>query len=238
MILLLYRMREQLGVVRVSTAYEFFEAVEKHVIFNPRNYYSRAKGPYEATSYDVLYVAANEDDEKGKLRVSATLDRTQMWNCTELKGCKDCHEFVGLESIEETNVHSILMRKMPCPCQHCYMGFYNECVNIDVVGTMGTHQMIKKDAVDCPEFLTAPLDNYKNGVLKAFIIQHAGNFPKGLKVRKAEMLRYIALHQAEYVVDVPNPRQEIYDAVDIDVDGAPDNYDVEIEDDDIVDEHQ
>lgn len=59
-------MREQYGTVRVSTAYGFYEAVVKHLTFHQQAYDKKAKQPFEATSYETYYVAANENDEIGK----------------------------------------------------------------------------------------------------------------------------------------------------------------------------
>ena len=45
----MHRTREKLGIVRVSTAYQFFEAVEEHLVFKGDSYGNKAKPPFEAT---------------------------------------------------------------------------------------------------------------------------------------------------------------------------------------------
>jgi hypothetical protein len=50
------RTREKLGVVRVSTAYQFFEAVEDHLVFKGSSYEKKAKPPFEATGEPISWL--------------------------------------------------------------------------------------------------------------------------------------------------------------------------------------
>ena len=74
-------MREKLGTERVSNAYEFYEAVSKHLVLTEKSYASKPKPPFEATNYLLYYFAANEQDAVGKT-CHFVLDRTRMWDTT------------------------------------------------------------------------------------------------------------------------------------------------------------
>jgi hypothetical protein len=66
----IFRVRERYGTVRVSTAFQFFEAVDEHLVFQSQDYSTREKASLEATGYQIHYYAANEKDEAGKEKVS------------------------------------------------------------------------------------------------------------------------------------------------------------------------
>lgn len=183
------RTREKLGVVRVSTAYQFFEAVEEHLVFEPQKYTSKAKPPFEATGYKLYYYAANEADEAGKERISFTLNRSDMWNCTVLHGSSNAYEFVGLPRNVD-NKNQIAMRWLPCPCKPCFEGDYNSCKNSNIVGDMEADEMKVILTAECPDRLDVPLTDYTVLVLKAFIVLHKEKLPK--KQTKPELIRYIS----------------------------------------------
>jgi hypothetical protein len=84
------RLREKYGVVRVSTAFEFYMALFKHLELATT--YTSLKEKYEkplmgASRYRLFYLASSaEDRAKHDINhVHMTLDRTLMWNCTALK---------------------------------------------------------------------------------------------------------------------------------------------------------
>ena len=83
-------MKEKYGVVRVSTAFEFYMALYDHMEFAKQ--YTSGEDKFEkplmaATRYMLFYLASSAEDSTGKdpAHVHMILDRTQMWNCTPLK---------------------------------------------------------------------------------------------------------------------------------------------------------
>jgi hypothetical protein len=183
------RTREKLGVVRVSTAYQFFQAVEEHLVFKQQNYYKSAKPPFEATCYKLYYYAADEADRVGKERSSYTLNRNNKWNCTVLKGSSAAYEFVGL-ALSPNGAHLIAMRFLPCPCAVCFNGEYHLCELSPIVGDMEADVMKPKEAADCPDRLGVPLTKYTNAVLEAFIKLYKDKLPK--KKTKTALIQYIS----------------------------------------------
>lgn len=72
----MYRTHESLGTVRVSTAYQFFSAVKTHLHLKSSTYEYRQKPIFEATKYDIYYVAADDCDAAGRDDVAFVVDRT------------------------------------------------------------------------------------------------------------------------------------------------------------------
>ena len=162
------RARERQGTARVSTAYQFYEAVKDTVVLKRRSYAAREKPPFEATGYELFYYAAHEADERGKTDVMVTLNRKQdMWDCTELKGSSERYEFVGMP-LSSSGAYTISMRILPCPCVCCSIGDYHLCINEEIVGEMQSDTMKFKEAPDCPDRLSLPLEKYTNDILKEF----------------------------------------------------------------------
>jgi hypothetical protein len=86
------KLKEKFGVVRVSTAFEFYMALYHHLTFDVK--FDTMKAKFEkkqmaATRYLLFYMAASEKEAFGKdsNHVHMILDRTKMWNCTQLKVC-------------------------------------------------------------------------------------------------------------------------------------------------------
>ena len=180
-------------------------AVHKHLKFTPpQNLHKNAKGPFEATGYELYYYAANEKDEEGKTLVSTTLDRTQMWDCNTASGTNTSYEFVGLPEAAG-GVHFTSIRDLPCPCHSCRSINYAGCVLQDICGNVELRTMVFKAPVDCPDMLTSPLTVYDKNVLKAFIKLRSGKAPKE-NVRKNELIRIIVNKYREYVVFEPPVR--------------------------------
>lgn len=191
-----------MGTVRVSTAYEFFNAVNDHLIFTPPlDLHKRAKGAFEATSYELYYYAAHEKDEEGKTLVWATLDRTQMWDCNLAKGTNSAHEFVGLPQAADGS-HFITIRDLPCPCSMCRSYNYAGCVLQDVCGDVKLRAMRYKTPVECPDMLTAPLTDYGTKVLRAFIKLRTGKAPKQ-SARKDNLIKCIVDNFSDSIVFEP-----------------------------------
>lgn len=192
------RIRERHGTVRVSTAYEFYSAVQEHLVLNKRSYERREKPPFEATAYHLHYFAANAEDEVGKEGVSGTLDRTKMWNCSVLKGSSSCHEFVGLPR-GNGGEYRIKKRFLPCPCSQCRDELYHLCENVDIVEQMEEGTMKLINAVECPDVLTVPLSEYTIATLKSFIKLNNNNKLPSECTTKPTLIRYITTNLAHYV---------------------------------------
>ena len=181
------KIREKLGTVRVSTAYQFFMAVRNHLQFVPPQHLDkRAKPPFEATGHQLYYYAADEADEIGKTLVSVTLDRKTMWDCNIVKGSSSAYEFFGLQKCGEDNL--IMKRTLPCPCDACFALQFGECAYRDIVGEFEFHEM-KYKAYECPDILDMPLEQYVVTVLKAFIKKRTNKNPK--QTTKPELIRHI-----------------------------------------------
>ena len=187
------------GTVRVSTAYGFYEAVKNHLILDKKDYEGREKLPFEATSYQLHYIAANESDAFGKDDVTAVLDRTTMWNCNVVNGSSSSYEFIGLPRCDNGEF-IIKKRFLPCPCLKCLQEKYDECTNLDIVGQMKSHTMREIVEAECPDYLTAPLDGYTARELQAFIKLYNNNVvPRECKT-KADFIRFIVNSLAAFIV--------------------------------------
>jgi hypothetical protein len=134
----------------------------------PRTYRNKAKSPFEATRYEVYYVAANAADEQGKLDVALTLDRTTAWNCSKLHGSSTHYEFIGMPPTF-AGKYQIAMRYLPCPCEKCSNYEFERCLNRDIVGDMDLQEMYEIAPVLCADVLTEPLTQYNKDVLQQFI---------------------------------------------------------------------
>jgi hypothetical protein len=145
------RNRERLGVVRVSTAYEFYEAVRDHLKLSVSAYVTKEKPLFEATKYMLFYVASSADDALNK-ECAFALDRTgEKWDCTGVSGSSGSYEFSGLSN------STIQMRYLPCACVSCQNNNIEECTNQELVGQTSEHHVELK-VHNCPEYLTAPVE--------------------------------------------------------------------------------
>jgi hypothetical protein len=184
----------------VSTAYQFFEAVMKFLIFNAQDYSKRAKLPFEATGYELFYVASDEIDEQGKTHVTLTLDMSTKWDCTPLPGCKTSYEFIGLQPTVDGR-KQIGMRILPCPCEFCLSLTFESCLNRDIVGNMGFTEMRAIEHVESPAELNEPIATNCNVLqLKAFVLHHDMVLPKGV-TRKAEIVTFIQANLSQFLND-------------------------------------
>lgn len=164
--------------------------------FKPKCYESKPKPPFEATGYELFYYAANVEDENGKTDVMVTLNRSEMWNCSELKGSSACYEFNGL-----TN-SSIGMRMLPCPCAECIRGIYDACSNVRIVGDMKYQEMKHIAEVDVPDTLSMPLTSYTIAILKAFLKHHNIKLPR--KQNKVDLISCITSSLGDFVLENEN----------------------------------
>lgn len=185
--------------MRVSTAYQFFTATKEVSTFTPKKYGTKAKPKFEATNYITLFVAANEDDERGKLDVALTLNRSEMWDCNVLKGSFSCYEFIGMMPYP-CGATMIAMRNLPCPCEYCVDCRYELCFNRAIVGEMTFSEMKLKPPVECMEELALPLTQYTVAVLKLFIKNQGDKLPKDL--RKPSLIDYVLRNFGELITHV------------------------------------
>ena len=157
------RLREKLATVRVSTAYEFYEAVRDNLTFERSEYAKRAKPPFEATAYILFYFAASVDDAQGKEH-HCVLNRNEMWDCTAVDGSSTAYEFAGkADSI-------ISIRTLPCPCSCCQADDPTQCTNVNIVSTFRDSPIALVDN-EAPEYLQLPLIQTV-ATLKAFLRRH------------------------------------------------------------------
>lgn len=170
----------------MSTAYEFFQAIQENLIFVAGVYEKRAKPTFEATGYQQYYYAADETDEIGKTMVTATLDRSLMWNCSAVKGTNTCYEFIGLPRCADEK-HWMATRKLPCPCCAFVCYNYNACTQRDIVGPVTEHTMNEIRTVECPNRLTAPLNNYVKSVLACWL----PSFSSGMERVQRQLLKQV-----------------------------------------------
>lgn len=185
-----------MGTVRVSTAYEFFQAVKEHLVFEPKAYMNRAKPTFEATDYMLLYYAADANDAVGKA-CNFTLNRSEMWNPSVLKGSSTKYEFIGLASSK------IAMRSLPCPCQQCFAGTYAMCTNIDIVSTF-LEKTMTITVIEAPEYLELPLApnrDYSKPLLRAFLQLH--DVRLGGVMSRLAMIDLIHLQLSDYLIAAP-----------------------------------
>jgi hypothetical protein len=197
---LCYSLREKYGTVRVSTAYEFFEAVDKHLVLQPQDYSAREKPPFAATEYQIHYYAADENDERGKEKVSFTLNRKEKWNSSAVAGIQSHYEFVGLPPTAQGGCE-LGMRRLPCPCDACMTDNFPQCCNVQIVDTMTTVSITEKPKADCPDYLVRPLNNYVNATLKAFIKQY-NNYKLPPKQSKPDLIVFINDKLSDYIINV------------------------------------
>ena len=182
----------------MSTAYQFFVAAKKVVTLTPKLWLNKAKPPFEATRYQLYYVAANEADEQGKTDVWLTLDRTQMWNCNTLYGSKSCYEFIGIMPTFDGK-NQVAMRFLPCPCEHCVAFAFEMCLNRDIVENMTFEIMTLKAEVEEEEILAQPLNQYVVAVLKKFITSHHSKLPR--RQTKPFLIQHILDNLREFVTE-------------------------------------
>ena len=161
--------RERLGVLRVSTAYEFYQALQQYLVLKEQAYMDREKPTFEASNYLLFYVAAGDEDAVDKECIFA-LNRMNKWDCTGVTNTNLCYEFMGLQE------SCIALRHLPCPCQHCATFDYGCCDNKEVVGEMTMQEVYYKE-VDCPDVLVEPLTSYANAVLLAFMQANGVKIP-------------------------------------------------------------
>ena len=198
------RTAERHGTARVSTAYEFYTAVKCNLKHKAKCYANKAKPPFEATSYELYYYAANEADEIGKTDVMVTLDRSEMWDSTPLLGSSTCYEFVGMPPLPDGE-HRIGMRLLPCPCEGCLRDDYDACSNRNLVSTMSVSVMRYKRRPEAPDRLVLPLQQYKVDVLKAFVKLHDLKLPHQCS-KKDDIITFITNSLAMHIDnnDLPN----------------------------------
>lgn len=192
------RSEERFEKERMSTAYQFFEAAKKVVKLEPKCWLKKPKPPFEATGYQMYYVAADEADEQGKLDIMLTLDRTQKWNCKPLNGLKSCYEFIGIVPTYDGK-QQIAMRFLPCPCEHCVVFRFEMCLNRAIVENMTFEVMTAVAAVECEDTLAQPLNQYVVSVLKKFITDNEQRLPR--KQTKANLIEHIMANLLEFVTD-------------------------------------
>lgn len=195
-----YRLREQYGTVRVSTAYQFYLAVKQHLELDETSYAQKEKPIFAATSYKLYYVAADAVDAIGKEDdVALILDREKMWDCSLVQGSSRCYEFIGQPEGDDGKLR-ITKRYLPCPCCHCLAFDHEHCRNPDIVLTTTTSVIKVKEIEECPDILDVPLEQYKNDLLKSFIkMYHANNKCPSELLTKALLINYITRHFSEFV---------------------------------------
>lgn len=183
------------GVARVSTAYEFYQAVREHCILKEKNWENKPKPPFEATNYILYYFAANAVDAEGK-ECDYVLDRTTMWDNTEVRGCASAYDFVGMPG------SALTLRELPCPCSYCCTGRYEHCTNMCVVGEF---RGIAMSAVeyDCPEFLQLPLTGYTIKFMKAFMRKHEVRIPARV-TKKNDIIQLMMQTLGDYMLPENN----------------------------------
>ena len=188
----LIRMREKLGKVRVSRAYEFYEVLKKYSVLTvDPNKPKWKKKPFEATSYQEYYVASDKNDAVGKECAIVLNREDEMWDCSPIVGSQPCYEFAGLKrdfvGAAETQIN---MRHLPCCCSVCVRGEQKSgvCQNIAIVGTVNRCRMKSKTIVVPPAILVAPYTQYTADILRAFIKRHR---LKGNYENKTQMINII-----------------------------------------------
>ena len=182
-----------MGTVRVSTAYEFFQAVKEHLILEPKAYMNRAKPVFEATDYLLWYYASDDTEAVGK-NCDFVLNRKEMWNPTLLKGSSSKHDFIGMAS------KKIMMRSLPCPCEFCATDRFELCINSSIVSNF-TESSMSISLVEAPEYLELPIamnKKYTRDFLRSFIQSHGMRV--GGSMTKAKMIELIHLHLQDFLV--------------------------------------
>lgn len=175
-------LREKHSVERVSTAYEFYQAVKRHLIFSPSTEKLHEKPIFKATNYELFYAASDEEDARGK-ECHMVVRRENMWDCTTIHGCLKCHHFAGLPIIDNIMLDhnsSMYMRELPCPCGPCLANRFDECQNVIFAGILKVVP-IRRKIVKCPVLLTEPIGRYNTCILKKFMTENNLIFPKNSK---------------------------------------------------------
>ena len=196
------RKREMLGTLRVSNAYEFYLGVREHGQLKEQTWETRPKAPFEASNYMLYYFAANAQDAVGK-DCDFVLDRTEMWDNSNVPGCSFAYEFVGMPG------SAICMRRLPCPCAFCCGERYDQCTNPRITGAFRNIAMRRVD-VDCPEFLQLPLETnkaYTIKVLKSFIRQYEQRLPARLTTRD-EIIQFVMQTLRNYLLAPDNANDD------------------------------
>jgi hypothetical protein len=148
------------------------------------------KLPFEASNYMLFYFAAGAADAEGKT-CEYVLDRTQMWDCTDVPGCSSCYEFVGLAA------NGLNMRALPCPCESCCSGQYEMCTLGDIVPAVSMLHMTAI-STDSPEYLQLPLSQYNVRAMKNFMRRHEKRVPGG--IRKEPLIELVQAQLFEYLL--------------------------------------
>lgn len=203
------KLKERLGVLRVSTAFEFYMAVKEHLMFNktfPSIGEKYRKGQFEATRYELYYVASSVEDAEHKPAddVHMVLDRSKMWDSNAAETSSRCHEFVGFGGAGD----NLALRFLPCPCEHCcmpgaHMGNYASCINKHIVGDVRTVRIDEKYGEASLDMLQEPLTQYTVAALKLFLKSKINKLPRMLRVRKQDYIIIIRIHLSELISPAP-----------------------------------
>jgi hypothetical protein len=203
------------GVVRVSTAFEFYMALYEHLKLEKSYETIEAKykkSPMAATNYELYFVAADHADAFGKPleHVHIILDRSKMWNASTLPGSSNVYEVAGVtheKQNEKTGAeYNIWMKFLPCPCAQCFFDKNNDlCENINIVGEKQYNCIVKKDIDDIPDELFEPLLQYTAPVLLGFLKKNNIRFPSGSKKNKTEYVDLIRKNLSGLVKIIPEP---------------------------------
>lgn len=167
--------------------------MKEHLIFQEKAYLNKAKPPFEATNYILYYFAADNIDAVGK-NCNFVLDRSEMWDNTQVSGCSSAYEFVGLPECK------LNMRMLPCPCLACGDWNYDQCSNRTIVSAFKEIK-VSEVVTNSPEYLQLPLETnklYTARLLKAFLKRHNKRVPGSLK--KCDLIRLITLELNEYLI--------------------------------------
>lgn len=125
---------------RCFTAYLFYGAlVEK--VKQPKGHNDNSKkATLAATKNVTIYCAADEKDatdntKPGDIVVILNRDRDNTWsNCKTISGCRSMYEFMNTPHSGDS--HTLRCRYLPCPCDPCLIGQYDQCQLVNIVGCM------------------------------------------------------------------------------------------------------
>ena len=191
-----------LGKLRVSNAYEFYCGVRDHCTWKEKDWEKNPKPPFEATNYILYYFAANAQDAVGK-DCDFVLDRTEMWDNTQVPGCSSAYDFVGMPG------STLCMRALPCACAFCCANRYEQCTNRFYVGSF-REVALSVVEINCPEFLQLPLETNRLctiNVLKAFMRRHQKAIPARV-TRRDDIIRLVMQELRDYLLDPINNNAE------------------------------
>ena len=163
-----------------------------------KSYLTKPKRPCEATNYILYYFAANAQDAEGKT-CDYVLDRSEMWNSTQVPGCKAAYDFVGMPR------NRLSMRTLPCVCAYCCADRYGQCANVGIVGNFDEHSVSLVE-VDCPEFLQLPLEGnrtYSINVLKIFLRRHNVRIPSDV-TRRNDVIQLVMQSLGQFLLPANN----------------------------------